>query len=100
MPTINLSARVRFWLYIIGALASLGVVYAVDKSWAGDAETRLVQGIVALLGILAAANTNTAKPEDQAREVGRAVGEELNRAAVRGNRSSRMTLPGRDTPSA
>ena len=67
MPPINLGPRVRFWLYIVGSLASLGVVYAVDKSWAGDAETRLVQGIVALLGILAAANTNTAKPEEQAR---------------------------------
>jgi hypothetical protein len=59
MPTINLAPKVRFVLYLIGSLASLGVVYAVDKSWAGDAETRLVQGLVALLGILAAANTNT-----------------------------------------
>lgn len=59
MPTINLSPRVRFALYLIGSLASLGVVYAVDKSWAGDAETRLVQGLVALLGVLAAANTDT-----------------------------------------
>lgn len=59
MPSINLGPRVRFALYLIGSLASLGVVYAVDKAWAGDAEVRLVQGLVALLGILAAANTNT-----------------------------------------
>lgn len=59
MPSINLGPRTRFVLYVIGSLASLGVVYAVDKAWAGDAEVRLVQGLVALLGILAAANTNT-----------------------------------------
>ena len=59
MPSINLGPRTRFALYLIGTLASVGVVYAVDKSWAGDAEIRLVQGIVALLTLLAAANTNT-----------------------------------------
>lgn len=53
-PGIDIAPRVRFVLYILGALASLGVVYAVDKSWAGDAEVRLVQGVVALLNILAA----------------------------------------------
>lgn len=59
MPTINLSPKVRFALYLLGSLASLGVVYAVDKAWAGDAEVRLVQGLVALITLLAAANTNT-----------------------------------------
>lgn len=60
MPTVNLSPKVRFALYILGSLASLGVMYAVNKAWAGDAETQLVQGVVALLFVLAAANTNTA----------------------------------------
>jgi hypothetical protein len=59
MPTINIPAKVRFALYVLAALASLGVAYAVNKSWAGEAEVQLVQGLVALVAILSAANTNT-----------------------------------------
>jgi hypothetical protein len=67
MPTVNIPAKVRFALYILGALASLGVSYAVDKKWAGDAEVRLVQGLVALIALLAAAKTNLAEtPEEPA----------------------------------
>ena len=58
MPTINIPPRIRFALYLIGAIALLLVAYAVDKSWAGDAEVRLVTGLVALLQLLAAAKTN------------------------------------------
>lgn len=58
MPTINIPPIVRFVLYLIGALALLFVAYAVDKDWAGDAEVRLVTGVVALLQLLAAAKTN------------------------------------------
>lgn len=58
MPTINVPSRVRFALYIIGALALLTVTYAVDKTWAGDAEVRFVTGIAALLQLLAAAKTD------------------------------------------
>jgi len=58
MPTINIPNRVRFALYILGALALLTVAYAVDKSWAGDAEVRYVTGLAALLHLLAAAKTD------------------------------------------
>lgn len=62
MPTVNIPARVRFVLYIVAALASLGVTYAVNKTWAGDAEVRLVQGLIALVNILAAAKTDLSQP--------------------------------------
>jgi hypothetical protein len=58
MPTINIPPKVRFVLYLIGALALLTVTYAVDKDWAGDAEVRYVTGIAALLQLLAAAKTS------------------------------------------
>ena len=58
---MNIPPKIRFALYLIGALASLGVVYAVDKAWAGDAEVRFVQGLVALINILAAGNTPTGR---------------------------------------
>lgn len=58
MPTINIPPVLRFILYLIGAVALLTVSYAVDKSWAGDAEVRYVTGLAALLQLLAAAKTN------------------------------------------
>ena len=58
MPTINIPPVVRFALYLVGALSLLTVSYAVDKSWAGDAEVRFVTGLAALLQLLAAAKTN------------------------------------------
>lgn len=64
MPTINIPPRVRFVLYIAGALALLTVSYASEKSWAGDPEVRYVTGIVSLLQLLAAAKTDlSGKPE-------------------------------------
>lgn len=58
MPTINIPNRVRFALYLIGAVSLLTVSYAVDKAWAGDAEVRYVTGLAALLQLLAAAKTD------------------------------------------
>lgn len=58
MPTINIPPLARFVLYLAAAIALLIVTYAVDKSWAGDAEVKLVTGLAALLNILAAAKTN------------------------------------------
>lgn len=58
MPTINIPNRVRFALYLIGAVSLLTVTYAVDKAWAGDAEVRYVTGLAALLQLLAAAKTD------------------------------------------
>lgn len=57
MPTINIPPVVRFALYLLGSLSLLTVSYAVDKSWAGDAEVRYVTGLAGLLFILAAAKT-------------------------------------------
>lgn len=64
MPTINISPKIRFALYIIGALSLLTVSYAVDKSWAGDAEVRYVTGLAALLQLLAAAKTDLSGSSD------------------------------------
>ena len=58
MPTINISPKVRFILYLIGAISLMIVSYAVDKKWAGDAEVRLVTALSGLLFVLAAAKTN------------------------------------------
>lgn len=77
MPTINIPPKVRFALYVVGALASLGVVYAVDKAWAGDAEVRFVQGLVALLNVLAAANVSS--PRNSPRILGKAVAPDLRK---------------------
>lgn len=57
MPAINISPVVRFVLYVLSALALIVVAYAVDKSWAGDAEVKLVTGIAAIISALAAAKT-------------------------------------------
>lgn len=58
MPTINIPPRIRFALYILAAVALIVVAYAVDKTWAGDAEVQLVTGLAALLNLLAAAKVN------------------------------------------
>lgn len=58
MPTINISPKVRFVLYLAAVLGGLFVQYAMDKSWFADAEFRLWSGIATLLMLLAAAKTN------------------------------------------
>ena len=59
VPEINIPSKVRFALYILSAVALLTVTYAVDKSWAGEAEVQYVTGLCALLSLLAAAKTDT-----------------------------------------
>jgi hypothetical protein len=59
VPEINIAPKVRFALYILSALALLTVTYAVNKSWAGEAEVQYVTGICALLSLLAASKTDT-----------------------------------------
>jgi hypothetical protein len=92
MPTVNIPPLVRFILYLAGAAALLFVAYAVDKSWAGDAEVRLVTGVVALLQLLAAAKTNLSDSGDPATTVGKEIADVLNkaggRAGRRGNRGA------------
>lgn len=61
MPIVNIPAKVRFILYLVGAVALLTVSYAVDKAWAGDAEVRYVTGLAALLQLLAAARVDLAE---------------------------------------
>ena len=57
LPTVNIKPGIRFTLYLLASLSLLFVAYAVDKEWAGDAEVKLVNGVSALLFILAAAKT-------------------------------------------
>lgn len=88
MPTVNIPPLVRFILYLVGAFALLFVAYAVDKSWAGDAEVRLVTGVVALLQLLAAAKTNLSDSGDPATTVGKEIAAALNKAGSRATRRS------------
>jgi hypothetical protein len=61
-PTINISARARFVLYLLGTLGSALVAYAVTKGWIGDAEVALWAVIAGVLTTLAAANVSPAAP--------------------------------------
>jgi hypothetical protein len=58
LPTINISPKVRFILYLFGVLGAVLVQYAIDKAWFGEAEMRLWSGVAAVLFALAAAKTN------------------------------------------
>lgn len=60
LPTINISPKIRFALYLFGVLGAVLVQYAIDKSWFGEAEMRLWSGVAAVLFALAAAKTNLA----------------------------------------
>ena len=57
---MNIPAKVRFSLYIFGAVMSLVVVYMVNKEWwgFGEDESQLVAGLVGLLNLLAASKTD------------------------------------------
>lgn len=62
MTAINISARVRFTLYVIAAVALPTVNYVIDKGWAGEAEFTLVTTLAALLSTLAASKTDLSEP--------------------------------------
>lgn len=68
MPTMNIPPRIRFALYIAGALALPFITYAVDKGWAGKPEVQLVTTLAALLGALAAAKTDLSENNDSTNE--------------------------------
>ena len=55
IPTIDIPPKWRLGLYLLAAIALIVVSYAVDKSWAGEAEVRLVTALAALINLLAAA---------------------------------------------
>ena len=65
MPTITIPPRVRFALYIASAVAVLVGTYLTDRGvpWWGEAEAKLLAGVVALVNVLAAANV-TRTPAD------------------------------------
>jgi hypothetical protein len=58
MPSINIPPTVRFSLYLLSALGSVGMAYLFAKGYAGEAETGAWAGIVAIINGIAAANTN------------------------------------------
>lgn len=58
MPTINIPPLIRFWLYLLGAIGSIAVVYVMDKGWAGSAEYKAWTQLAGLLAVLAAAKVN------------------------------------------
>ncbi len=59
LPTININPKIRFALYLLSAIALIGIDYAVGKNWAGQEEVSLVNKLAALIALLAAAKTNT-----------------------------------------
>jgi hypothetical protein len=58
MPTVNISAKVRFALYLISAIGSAAAAYLFAKGYVGDAELGLWAAVVAIVNTLSAANTN------------------------------------------
>jgi hypothetical protein len=80
MPTINIPPKIRFTLYLIGVLGQVGVQYAIDKAWFGDAELRLWSGIAAVLFALALAKTSLS--DDTATVTGTVVSETGERGTI------------------
>ena len=58
MPTVNISPRIRFALYLISAIGSAAAAYLFAKGYVGDAELGLWAAVVAIVNTLSAANTN------------------------------------------
>lgn len=63
MPTVNIPARLRFALYLVGVLGSVLVQYLLDVDWFGEAEQRAWSGVSAVLFALAAARVDLTTPE-------------------------------------
>lgn len=60
MPTIAIPAKLRFALYLIGALATPLVAYLFDSKVIGKEEVVLFGAYIALVNLLAATKTETA----------------------------------------
>ena len=58
MPTVNISPKVRFALYLISAIGSAVAAYLFARGYVGDAELGLWAAVVAIVNTLSAANTN------------------------------------------
>lgn len=54
----NIPPRVRFALYVIGALATPAIGYLYTRGIFGDAEVALAGAYLALVNVLAAAKTD------------------------------------------
>lgn len=63
--TINIAPRVRFWLYISGAVAAPLIAYLNAVGTFGAPEVTLGTSYVALLGALAAAKTDLSEPNSR-----------------------------------
>lgn len=59
MPTVNIPAKLRFALYLIGALAIPATAYLFEKRIIGKEEVTLIGAYVALVNLLAASKTDT-----------------------------------------
>jgi hypothetical protein len=59
MP-VNVPPKVRFGLYLTGALATPAVAYLFERGTIGAAEVGLAGAYLALLNMLAASKTDTA----------------------------------------
>lgn len=76
MTAINIPARVRFVLYLSGAIAAPAVAYLNAVGIFGVAEVTLGTSYIALLGALAAAKTDLSEPNSRpVREVEPEYGE-------------------------
>jgi hypothetical protein len=58
MPTVNIPAKVRFALYLIGALATPLVAYLFESKVIGKEEVTLFGAYIALIAGLAATKTS------------------------------------------
>ncbi|ROR91783.1 hypothetical protein [Nocardioides aurantiacus] len=62
MTAINVPARVRFWLYIVGAVAAPLVTYLFAEGIFNAAAVALATAYISLLNALAAAKTDLSEP--------------------------------------
>lgn len=58
---LNLPPKVRAGLYVVTAVGTPAVAYALVKGWIGEAEVAFWSAEVTVVSILAAFNTNTNK---------------------------------------
>lgn len=58
MASINIPAKVRFYLYLFTALGSIVVGYTVAKGYIGDAEVVAWTGFAGLINGLSASKTD------------------------------------------
>lgn len=62
-PLSLIKPRYRVSLYLIFSLLNVITVYLQAKTWIGGPEASLINGLGAILGVMAASNVDVSPPE-------------------------------------